>query len=95
MAYTDRRRAADAGRIEIFLRSSTVRVFLEIRNVAHETQTLLRRVLQAEQTLLNFHLSHYAADQKQLLVNWHNCVLSNAGLSNGLTETGICTSMNE
>jgi len=25
--------------------------------------------------------------------NKHNCVLSNAGLSNALTETGICTSL--
>jgi len=25
--------------------------------------------------------------------NKHNCVLSNAGLSNALTKTGICTSL--
>jgi len=56
--YTDRRLAVDPDCVEVLLSSSTGHVTFEVRDVPHETQTVLRRVLQTQQTFFDFHLRH-------------------------------------
>ena len=56
---THRGDAADSRRVEVLLSSSARHVLLEVGDVAHEAETVLRRVRHAQQTLLDLHLGHY------------------------------------
>jgi len=47
---------------------------------------------QDEETLKLTH-DCYITNKNDCRINEHNCVLSNAGLSNAPTQTGICTSL--
>jgi len=56
---TDHCLAGDSHRVQVLLRPPTGHVIFEVRHVTHEAQTVFRRLLRTEQTLLNFHLCNY------------------------------------